>query len=195
MGRSSVWQAIDRKPISFQVQVFGYAQPPLPQNRSNQVTARLVNGRWAPGRSGNPGGRPGGVAEVRELARTHTAEAIECLLKEMRDGDTSHARIAAANALLDRGWGRPTQPLAGDADNPVVVNITAEEERRAEVDAAIDAAFREYPREEERALEPPPSLPPPTTITFSPQPRRRTGQLPSLAIGTPRDTGAAGLVE
>src|SRR6476620_10843994 len=71
---------------------------------TNQVTARLVNGRWAPGRSGNPGGRPGGVAEVRELARTHTAEAIGCLLKEMRDGDTSHARIAAANALLDRGW-------------------------------------------------------------------------------------------
>jgi hypothetical protein len=131
------------------------------------VTARLVNGRWAPGRSGNPGGRPGGVAEVRELARTHTAEAIGCLLKEMRDGDTSHARIAAANALLDRGWGRPTQPLAGDADNPVVVNIT-EEERRREVDASIDAAFREYPSEEERALEPPPSLPPPTTITFPP---------------------------
>jgi len=131
------------------------------------VTARLVNGRWAPGRSGNPGGRPGGVAEVRELARTHTAEAIGCLLKEMRDGDTSHARIAAANALLDRGWGRPTQPLAGDADNPLVVNIT-EEERRREVDAAIDAAFREYPSEEERVLEPPPSLPPPTTVTFPP---------------------------
>jgi len=133
------------------------------------VTARLVNGRWAPGRSGNPGGRPGGVAEVRELARTHTAEAIGCLLKEMRHGDTSHARIAAANALLDRGWGRPTQPLAGDAEEPPIgIEMSNEEERRRQADAAIDEAFREYPREEERALEPPPSLPPPTTITFPP---------------------------
>jgi len=129
----------------FQVQVFGYAQPPLPQNRSNQVTARLVNGRWAPGRSGNPGGRPGGVAEVRELARTHTAEAIECLLKEMRHGDTSHARIAAANAVLDRGWGRPTQPLAGDAEEPPIGIEMSNEERQRRVDAEIAEAFGELP--------------------------------------------------
>jgi hypothetical protein len=26
------------------------------------------------------------------------------------------ARVAAANALLDRGWGKPTQLIAGDED-------------------------------------------------------------------------------
>jgi hypothetical protein len=26
------------------------------------------------------------------------------------------ARVAAAEALLNRGWGRPTQPVAGDGD-------------------------------------------------------------------------------
>jgi hypothetical protein len=57
--------------------------------------------------------------------------------------------------------------LQGDPDNPVHLNIT-EEQRRREVDAAIDAAFREYPREEEAAPEPPPSVPPTTTITFPP---------------------------
>jgi hypothetical protein len=36
--------------------------------------------------------------------------------------------------------------LQGDPDNPVHLSIT-EEQRRREVDAAIDAAFREYPRE------------------------------------------------
>jgi len=34
------------------------------------------------------------------------------------------------NSLLDRGWGRPTQPLAGDADEPIVLT-TAERQDRA----------------------------------------------------------------
>src|SRR5215831_6179088 len=80
--------------------------------------ARHSNGRWAAGQSGNPGGRPAGLAEVRKLARKHTAEAIERLVTEMKQGDTSNARIAAANAILDRGWGKPTQPLAGDGGGP-----------------------------------------------------------------------------
>jgi hypothetical protein len=49
------------------------------------------------GQSGNPGGRPKVVAEVKELAREHTAEAIHTLVSIMshpkaapalRDGDT-----------------------------------------------------------------------------------------------------------
>jgi len=35
------------------------------------------------GQSGNPGGRPKVVAEVKELAREHTAEAIETLVSIM----------------------------------------------------------------------------------------------------------------
>jgi hypothetical protein len=111
------------------------------------VTTRLTNGQWPPGRSGNPGGRPGGVAEVRELARTHTAEAIECLLKEMRHGDTSHARIAAANALLDRGHGKATQPIAGDPEMPPIEQSVEEKVELAR--AAIAEAFAEVVRERE----------------------------------------------
>jgi hypothetical protein len=28
--------------------------------------------------------------------------------------------VSAANHLLDRGWGKPTQPVSGDPDNPLV---------------------------------------------------------------------------
>ena len=35
------------------------------------------------GQSGNPGGRPKVVAEVKELARAHTGEAIETLVSIM----------------------------------------------------------------------------------------------------------------
>ena len=35
------------------------------------------------GQSGNPGGRPKVVAEVKELARAHTGEAVETLVSIM----------------------------------------------------------------------------------------------------------------
>ena len=70
-------------------------------------------GSFKKGRSGNPGGRPKTIGEVRDAARAHTAEAIETLAKWMRSGDAK-ASVAAANALLDRGWGRATQPMTGE---------------------------------------------------------------------------------
>jgi hypothetical protein len=62
------------------------------------------------GQSGNPGGRVGVPAEVRQLARQHTAEAIERLVFWMKSKDP-RASVAAANSLLDRGYGRPAQLL------------------------------------------------------------------------------------
>jgi hypothetical protein len=60
------------------------------------------------GQSGNPGGRVGVPAEVREMARRHSKEAIERLIHWMKSDD-GRISVAAANALLDRGFGRPAQ--------------------------------------------------------------------------------------
>ena len=71
---------------------------------------------FQPGQSGNPGGRPKILTEVRELARTHSVEAIETLARIMRDpNEDARARVAAANAILDRAYGKPEQALALDA--------------------------------------------------------------------------------
>ena len=65
------------------------------------------------GQSGNPGGRPKVVGEVRELARERTEEAINTLTVIMGDTDAPPAaRVSAANAILDRGHGKPTQAMA-----------------------------------------------------------------------------------
>ena len=65
------------------------------------------------GVSGNPGGRPKVLGDVQELARQKSPEAIETLSKIMRDEKAAPAaRVAAANALLDRGYGKPTQPIS-----------------------------------------------------------------------------------
>jgi hypothetical protein len=140
---------------------------------------RLTDGRWAPGRSGNPGGRPGGVAEVRELARSHTAEAIERLVKEMNNGDTSNARIAAANALLDRGWGKPTQPLAGAPDEPPIGIEMSIEEQQAEARRAIEEAFAEPVRDEPIAESLP--MPPPNGEGTERYANRRAARTAGLA--------------
>lgn len=64
---------------------------------------------WQKGQSGNPGGRPKVVGEIRDLARQHTATAIDTLVQVCKSGESESARVAAAQVLLDRGWGRPLQ--------------------------------------------------------------------------------------
>lgn len=57
------------------------------------------------------------LTEIRSLARSHSRTAIAVLARIMRSKDaTAAARVSAANALLDRGWGKSTQPLTGGDD-------------------------------------------------------------------------------
>jgi hypothetical protein len=68
--------------------------------------------KFAKGQSGNPGGRPKALGDLRELSRAHTGAAVEVLVCVMNDADAApSARVGAASALLDRGWGRPVQSI------------------------------------------------------------------------------------
>ena len=49
------------------------------------------------------------AADVRELARQHTPRAIDALLHIAEHGESETARVSAATAILDRGWGKPTE--------------------------------------------------------------------------------------
>src|SRR3954467_6642408 len=63
------------------------------------------------GVSGNPGGRPKVLGEVQELARERSPQVINTLAAIMEKAPPA-ARVAAANSLLDRGYGKPTQPIS-----------------------------------------------------------------------------------
>ena len=73
----------------------------------------VSNTTWAKGQSGNPGGRPRILEAVRDIARESTTLAIETLRTIAADAEAPHAaRVSAASALLDRGWGKPMQGVA-----------------------------------------------------------------------------------
>jgi hypothetical protein len=83
-----------------------------------------VNGRpFQPGQSGNPGGRPKTDPEVKALARAYTEEAIDRLAYWMKSDD-QRASVAAANALLDRAWGKAARAATTEGDEgPITVII------------------------------------------------------------------------
>lgn len=62
------------------------------------------------------------VGDIQELARTYTPAAIKALVEAL---DSPRERVAAATALLDRGYGRPAQSVAltGDKSAPIVFQV------------------------------------------------------------------------
>lgn len=83
------------------------AENQQPENRSK-------SGQFVKGVSGNPGGRPKTIEEIRDLARSYTTEAMQSLLRIATGGKNENARVSAANAILDRGWGKPQATVGED---------------------------------------------------------------------------------
>ena len=68
--------------------------------------------KFQKGQSGNPRGRSPQIIEVAKAAREHTTEALETLARIMRDAKaTASARVSAAVAILERGWGKAPQVI------------------------------------------------------------------------------------
>jgi hypothetical protein len=62
---------------------------------------------------------PKTLTEIRSLARSHTRTALNILVQVMRNKDaTPAARVSAANAVLDRGWGKAIQAIE-NGDRPL----------------------------------------------------------------------------
>ena len=88
----------------------------------------LAEHAFKPGQSGNPGGRPKGIASK---AREHADRCIQVLSEALAEDDAK-TRIAAARELLDRGFGKAVA-MTADVTNRL------EEFDDADLDAAISA--------------------------------------------------------
>ena len=81
------------------------------------------------GESGNPGGRPKVIAELRELARAQAPDATKELARLAIKAKSETARVAAIRELLDRGYGKAGQaPITENEVDPS--DLTAEEVRK-----------------------------------------------------------------
>lgn len=70
-------------------------------------------------RGGRKAGTPNAnTPDVKALARKYTHASIETLAKIMLRSKNEVNRSIAAEKLLDRGWGKPTQALGVDPDQP-----------------------------------------------------------------------------
>ena len=91
---------------------------------------------FRPGKSGNPGGRPKRpqtiearkvIADVKAAARELTQDALATLKRVMLDAKAPPAaRVSAATAVLDRGWGKCGQAveIAGEIGGGLRFNLT-----------------------------------------------------------------------
>jgi hypothetical protein len=78
--------------------------------------------------------------DLRSLCRAHTARCINALAGIVSCEDMpAAARVAAASALLDRGWGRVQQAHDPDAlDGKIIVEIVYRGERNGDQAKVIE---------------------------------------------------------
>jgi hypothetical protein len=97
---------------------------------------------FKPGQSGNPSGKPKALQDVIALARSHTPVAIGRLARIVHDDEAPPAvQVTAAIALLDRGWGRPTQTIEATTNsNSLHLHLVAAQSVLAQGQPVIEAA-------------------------------------------------------
>lgn len=69
-------------------------------------------------------------ANIEELARAHTDDALKALASIVVTGQSETARIAAATALLDRGYGKPRQTVEAMVDGSISSDTLQRAEER-----------------------------------------------------------------
>jgi hypothetical protein len=87
----------------------------------NNQRAKPAKGGARPG-AGRKKGEPNkATGSLRDLARQYTTKALKALVTVLEDEEQpAAARVSAASAILDRGYGKPSTVLSGDEDGGAI---------------------------------------------------------------------------
>lgn len=72
------------------------------------------------------------IPDLKSLARNHTLRAVQVIAGVMDASKNDANRIAAADLLLCRGWGRPNQTHTGEDGGAIEIilrNLAAEKKK------------------------------------------------------------------
>ena len=101
--------------------------------KSTKVATKPANrnksGQFIKGKSGNPEGRPKMPEDLKEAFRELTPAAVRALSEIINSPESKPVeRIRAAEVILDRGWGKPTQSMEIETNKvPQVVFINGDD--------------------------------------------------------------------
>jgi hypothetical protein len=92
-----------------------------------QSSSIKMHGGKRPGSGRRRGARTKKTIEIQEAAKKYAGDALAALAEIVKDGTSEAARISAATALLDRGYGKPRQAIehSGNVVTPGVLMIPA----------------------------------------------------------------------
>lgn len=95
---------------------------------------------WKPGQSGNPKGRPKADFDLPAICREHTMSAVHALVQAL--GREQHA-VAAAQILLDRGYGRAPLVIEGaDTGSLSMLHLIAARQIAEQMQALLAAGVK-----------------------------------------------------
>jgi hypothetical protein len=109
------------------------------ENKPLTISPRPGNPAWLPGVSGNPGGRPKGLAALVRQETQDGAELVAFMLRVLRSKRTPlRQKMEAVAWLADRGFGKALQQmeLSGPGGGRIVIGYE---------DGAADDRAADYP--------------------------------------------------
>lgn len=95
-------------------------------------------GRFKKGFSGNPNGFPKALVDIQALARTYTTEAFGTLVGLMRNSEDDNVKLKAAEAVLERAWGKPVQPIDGGNETHWHITLETIKKRKHDEEAKVN---------------------------------------------------------
>ena len=106
------------------------------------MTNPTGKGGFQKGQSGNPGGRSKLPADIREAFKAKAPQALEVLTRCLQSDDDRIAMMAA-QAILDRGYGKPTQSIDANINDDPVRYIVELPEKSATTAEWLESIRRE----------------------------------------------------
>jgi hypothetical protein len=95
-------------------------------NKEKAIKGKAPTNGFKKGKSGNPAGRPKMTPEALDLVaacKERSPEALTVLIDIMNNGENERNRITAAMAIIERGHGKPEQPIKAEVDGKLTVEI------------------------------------------------------------------------